>query len=461
MLPTANQSLKGKVTLKGLIESLLLIVPPLVLIKLWYSSSGAVHSAAGSGSVLQLLILLIVTLAVAAGLLNNASSPSYRGRLLFVLQVIGTASLALLWIVEQRPSSNTRPTSTAVCLAVAGSIAIVSRVVLLRIWRAVPAGRVVIMGTGELAWSVAEELRNHSQIRTDIVGFIKEETFSSTDGINRANVLGTAVDLEEVVQKSKASKVVIAMENRRGVLPTAALVRLKVQGVKIEEAATTLANLTGRVALSSVRPSWFAFSDGFRRPTLTLALKRMLDVCAALAGLALSLPVMIAVAIAVRLESKGPILYRQVRVGWRNKNFKVLKFRSMRVDAEVNGARWAAQDDPRVTRVGRMIRKYRLDELPQFINVLRGDMSFVGPRPERPVFVEQLREHIPYYDERHSMRPGLTGWAQVRYRYGASIEDAYCKLEYDLFYLKHLSLWFDLAIIGSTARVVLTGKLGR
>ena len=176
----------------------------------------------------------------------------------------------------------------------------------------------------------------------------------------------------------------------------------------------------------------------------------------------MSLPVMIAVAIAVKLDSKGPVLYRQERVGWKFKSFHVLKFRSMLVDAEAKtGAQWAAVHDPRVTRIGKHLRKFRLDELPQFWNVIRGDMSFVGPRPERPVFVAELGNHIPYYDERHSVRPGLTGWAQVQYPYGASVEDAYRKLEYDLFYLKNMSVFFDCAIIFKTIRTVLTSQYGR
>ena len=167
---------------------------------------------------------------------------------------------------------------------------------------------------------------------------------------------------------------------------------------------------------------------------------------------------MFVVALAIRLDSKGPIIYRQVRVGWNGNHFEILKFRSMREDAELaTGAQWAVEADPRVTRVGRFLRKYRLDELPQFINVIRGDMSFVGPRPERPIFVNQLREAIIYYDERHSVRPGITGWAQVKYRYGATTEDSFRKLEYDLFYLKHMSIAFDCAIIFETVRVVLLG----
>jgi exopolysaccharide biosynthesis polyprenyl glycosylphosphotransferase len=202
--------------------------------------------------------------------------------------------------------------------------------------------------------------------------------------------------------------------------------------------------------------------DGFRRSTVTAVIKRALDLACGLVGLLLSGPAMALIAIAIRLDSKGPAIFRQIRVGLRGKPFELLKFRSMRVDAEVaNGAQWAQEKDPRVTRLGGFLRRYRLDELPQFLNVIRGEMSFVGPRPERPVFVEQLRQKISYYDERHSVRPGLTGWAQVQYRYGASVEDTARKLEYDLFYLKNMSILFDCAIILKTIRIVLTGFGGR
>ena len=187
-----------------------------------------------------------------------------------------------------------------------------------------------------------------------------------------------------------------------------------------------------------------------------------MDLTAGIVGLVLFAPIMLIVAAAVRLDSKGPALYRQERVGYRGKTFEVLKFRSMRTDAEKNNvARWAQQNDPRVTRIGGFLRKYRLDELPQFINVIRGEMSFVGPRPERPVFVDMLRKEISYYDERHSARPGLTGWAQVRYPYGSTVEDAYRKLEYDLFYLKNMSILFDCVIIFETVRTVFTGRGSR
>jgi exopolysaccharide biosynthesis polyprenyl glycosylphosphotransferase len=214
--------------------------------------------------------------------------------------------------------------------------------------------------------------------------------------------------------------------------------------------------------LEAVSSSWFIFSEGFRRTRLTTVLKRAVDLFFGCLGFALSAPLMPFIALAIKLDSRGPVLYRQRRVGLGGECFEVLKFRSMRQDAEAgSGAQWAQEDDPRVTRAGRFIRTYRFDELPQFINVIRGEMSFAGPRPERPEFVEKLREAIPFYDERHSVRPGITGWAQVRYPYGASVEDALHKLEYDLFYLKNMSVIFDCAIVIETVKIVLFGRGGR
>ena len=275
-------------------------------------------------------------------------------------------------------------------------------------------------------------------------------------------MLGHTGEMEAIARQCGISKIIVALEDRRGVLPTRELVTLRVQGVRVDDAPTALSALTGRISLRAVNPSWFVFSDGFHRSKWIDLLKRAVDLAAATIGLVVSMPIMIVVALLVRLESKGPMIFRQTRVGRMGKCFEVLKFRSMSVDAEkANGAQWASENDPRVTRIGRWLRKYRLDELPQFVNVIRGEMSFVGPRPERPYFVNELRKTIPYYDERHSVRPGLTGWAQVQYAYGSSIEDAFNKLEYDLFYLQNMSLTFDFAIIFQTIRIVFGGHGGR
>jgi sugar transferase (PEP-CTERM system associated) len=322
--------------------------------------------------------------------------------------------------------------------------------------------RTVILGTGELAGELAREITRREDLGIRLAGFVSVSgSVRDDEKIFGHRVLGLATEMESIVKRHDVSQIVVALDDRRGVLPTAGLVKLRVQGVRVDDAPTALAWLTGRISLRAVRPSWFVFSDGFRRSKWNDLVKRTADLVFGLIGLLVALPLMVLVGVAIRLDSKGPILYRQTRVGAMGRDFEVLKFRSMKVDAEPNGAQWATQDDPRVTRLGRFLRKYRLDELPQFVNLIRGDMSFVGPRPERPCFVEELRKIIPYYDERHSVRPGLTGWAQVQYQYGSSVEDAAKKLEYDLFYLKNMSITFDLAIIFQTIRIVLNGHGGR
>src|SRR5581483_12277992 len=249
---------------------------------------------------------------------------------------------------------------------------------------------------------------------------------------------------------------------RRGKFPTSELLNLSLSGrVAVEEAAQYYERLTGKIASEMLRPSWLIFSRNSRFSNVTNHARRVLNAGLAIIGFVLALPLMLITAIAVKLDSVGPIFYTQERVGKNGRRFRIIKFRSMRTDAEKDGAVWALQSDPRVTRVGRVIRKLRLDELPQFINVIRGDMNFVGPRPERPVFVEQLEKEIPYYSQRHLVKPGLTGWAQIKYSYGASVEDAMEKLRYDLYYIKNQNLLLDAAIVFETIKTVLFGRGGR
>jgi len=352
-----------------------------------------------------------------------------------------------------------------ISLSLVAAFLTLNRVLLDHAWQiAAPRQSILILGTREMALNVARELTAREDLNVNLVGFIegKPGDAGPSETVFGHKVIGATEDLERLALEHHVSRIIVAMEDRRGRMPVRELVRLRVQGVRVEDAHSTMSSLSGRIWLESIQPSWFVFSDGFHRSPITLAIKRALDLGFGLIGLVISLPVMALVAVAVKLDSKGPAIFRQTRVGLGGKPFEVLKFRSMRLDAEeANGAQWALKDDPRTTRVGRFIRKFRLDELPQFINVIRGEMSFVGPRPERPVFVEQLRKEISYYDERHSVRPGLTGWAQVQYPYGSTVEDAYRKLEYDLFYLKNMSIFFDCAIVLQTIRTVFTGQGGR
>jgi sugar transferase (PEP-CTERM system associated) len=350
-----------------------------------------------------------------------------------------------------------------ISLALVPAFVVLNRITLDRIWTAAaPREKVLVLGVSRLATVVASELTRRNDLNVSFAGFVEPNGSVGQADLMHGPVLGKSEDLEAITAQYGISRIIVALEDRRNTLPIRDLLRLKVQGVRIEDAQSAIAGLTGRVWLETVKPSWFVFSDGFRRSTLILILKRALDLACAILGLILSLPIMLLVALVIRLDSPGPVIYRQRRVGLRGKCFDVLKFRSMRTDAETGtGAQWAVQNDPRVTRVGRWLRQYRIDELPQFVNVIQGEMSFVGPRPERPEFVEELRKQIPYYDERHSVRPGVTGWAQVQYSYGSSVEDAIRKLEYDLFYLKNMSPLFDCSIILDTVGIVVAGRGAR
>ena len=316
--------------------------------------------------------------------------------------------------------------------------------------------RLLILGTGETARVLAQQIGTHQDFAYRLVGFIDDGPRRCC--VRQREILGSIDDLDRIVGERRVDRIVVGMSDRRGRLPIEPLLRAKMSGVRVEDAATTYERLTGKILIDDLKPSWLIFSDGFRASHATRAIKRMLDLALAIIGFVLAAPLMVLTAIAVRLESPGPILYAQERVGENGRIFILRKFRSMRVGAETGTPIWARDKDDRITRVGRVIRLTRLDELPQLWNVLRGDMSFVGPRPERPYFVQQLAAAIPFYMERHAVRPGLTGWAQVKYRYGASIEDASEKLRYDLYYIKHLSIFFDITIVIDTVKVILFGK---
>lgn len=410
------------------------------------------------------VLLFVVTFQVCfyySDLYDLRALRGWRDQLICLGQSLGAASLFLGLMYFVFPSLLIGRGVFFIGMAMVTTFVILMRILLNQAWHMVaPHQKILILGNQELALTAERELMQRRDLNIEIVGFL--EPRPTENGTFSGHILGNMEDLQAVVVRHQVSQIVVAMEDARGCLPIRDLVTLRVQGVRVEDAHSAVAALSGRIWLNMVRPSWFIFSDGFRRSRITLILKRLIDLTVAVVGLLLSLPIMLAVAIAIRLDSRGPVIFAQTRVGLRGEHFELLKFRSMRVDAEAqNGAQWAQKDDQRVTRVGKFLRKYRFDELPQFINVIRGDMSFVGPRPERPVFVEQLRNIISYYDERHSVRPGLTGWAQVQYTYTGNVEGACRKLEYDLFYLKNMSIVFDLFIILKTIRVIVTGHGSR
>jgi sugar transferase (PEP-CTERM system associated) len=322
---------------------------------------------------------------------------------------------------------------------------------------------VVVIGTGEAAKEIAREMLRRKNQGYQVLGFLSDDPMEVGVQLVNPSVIGTFDDLCAVVDEQRVDMVVVALEDRRGKLPVNELLRCKVEGIRVEEAPSFYEMLTGQIPVRNLRPSWLIFSQGFRKSPLLRNTKRVAELMAASVGVVIALPILLLSSLLVWLESGRPILYRQERVGQKGDTFTLYKLRTMKQDAEKEtGPVWASADrDPRITRVGRFLRKSRFDELPQLFNVLRGEMSFVGPRPERPHFVDDLRKTIPYYDERHSVKPGITGWAQVRLGYGSSVEEMEAKLRYDLYYIKHMSPWLDLMILLDTAKVILFGRGAR
>lgn len=405
-----------------------------------------------------LFVILVYQACLAVNQLYDLKTPRYRVTdLACIGQAAGIASLVLTFVYVLFPDLII---GRGIFLIGAVFVTLgltISRTALGAIW-SVPTERLLILGAGETALLVLEELEKRLDLGFQVTGVLREDAAAACAARLHPMVLGHTGDLIRVVRQARISRIIVAMEDRRGRLPISELVSLRVEGIMVEDAQSLMAAVTGRVWLRFLQPSWFVFSNGFHRSRVTACLKRTMDIVLSALGMVAVSPLMLLIAALVKLESRGPCLYRQVRVGLKGQHFEVLKFRSMRQDAEADGrAQWATNHDSRVTKVGKQLRKFRLDELPQFWNILRGEMSCVGPRPERPVFVAELRKQILYYDERHSIRPGLTGWAQVRFHYGASIEDAYRKLEYDLFYLKNMSILYDLMILVQTVQIVLLG----
>lgn len=319
--------------------------------------------------------------------------------------------------------------------------------------------KILIVGSGDSAVEIAREVLSRPDAGYRIVGFVGTDSEQVGRSLINPRVIGVTDELGEVVKRENVDRIVVAMGERRGQFPTDKLLQLSLAGhVSIEEGAAFYERITGRVSLSMIRPSWLIFTGPGRKAKLASLSRNVVHRLAGLVGAILSLPILIVTAILIKLDSRGPVFYRQERVGKNGRPFVLAKFRSMRVDAEADGPVWASKGDDRTTRVGRVIRKIRVDEIPQFWNIVKGEMSFVGPRPERPHFVAQLAQEIPYYEQRHLIAPGLTGWAQIKYPYGASIEDARQKLQYDLFYIKNHSLVFDAIIVFETIKIILFGR---
>lgn len=411
-----------------------------------------------------LYALLVALCAAAVGLYHARQRSGVPGLLTRIVFSVIAASVAYVAIAAVVPEIDV--VWPQVLLAAA--FACVASVLLRLIFEhAVDAElfkrRVLVYGAGQRATSISQLRRRSDRRGFVVVGYVGTESDRIEDSVRSMSV-PAETDLLDYSRRNYVDEIVVAMDDRRRSFPMYQLLECRLQGVEVTELVTFLERETGKVRLDVLNPSWFIFSDGFRRGRMHSMLERIFDICASFILLVLALPIMVLAVLAMKFE-EGPrasIFYRQVRVGRYGKNFAVLKFRSMREDAEREGkAIWASKNDSRVTRVGAIMRKTRIDELPQIINVLRGEMSFVGPRPERPEFVQQLSERIPYYRERHTLKPGITGWAQLCYPYGSSEQDALEKLQYDLFYIKNHTLIFYLAILLQTVEVILWRKGAR
>lgn len=309
--------------------------------------------------------------------------------------------------------------------------------------------KVHVLGGGERAAYLVDAISNHKSLGMRVVGWTDIGNGTSLTSREYGDAL------EKLSIDRSVSRVIVALSERRGTMPVRELLNVRLAGIRVDYANSLLEKINGKIELDDLRPSALIFSEGFRLNNVALFIRRSASILISAVGLAVALPIIPIVALLVKLSSPGPVLFTQERVGRKGKRFTIYKFRTMRQDAEADGAKWATKNDPRITAIGKFLRKTRLDEIPQLWCVLKGDMSFVGPRPERPEFVQWLSGVIPYYNLRHIIRPGLTGWAQVRYTYGASLEETKEKLKYDLYYIKHMSLSLDLLIMFKTIKTVL------
>jgi sugar transferase (PEP-CTERM system associated) len=406
--------------------------------------------------------IIVMTCLLAFGLYNSRQRAQLSGvlaRLLLALLVSSCVFAALFYAFPSRHLLR-GVMALAVVLAVCGVLT--SRMIFARVAdEGIFRRRVLVYGAGYAAAALTRLRRSADRGAFALVGFVQPP--GEERAVPSERLLEYDGDLCALCERIGVTEVVVAMDDRRRGFPIPELLDCRLAGVDVTELLTFLERETGRVHIDVLNPSWMIFGQGFKRDPLRLFSSRALDLFASCCVLVVALPAMMLTFLAIKIEDgwRAPALYRQARVGLGGQVFKVLKFRSMHQDAELNGAQWAQHADPRVTRVGAIIRKLRIDELPQVFNVLSGQMSFVGPRPERPEFVAQLAEKIPYYVQRHCVKPGITGWAQLCYPYGSSEGDALEKLQYDLYYIKNNNLLFDLAILIQTAEVVLFGKGAR
>jgi sugar transferase (PEP-CTERM system associated) len=442
----------------AVVEGLALLLAPFAARAVFALPVAGVAVLAGACAFAGLVLLSLLSM----GLYSRRQRARLSGIMLRVMAALGMGSLLFGFLSYLVPELALRPRVMLLAIAIAflallairyASESLVDEAIFKR--------RVLVYGAGRRATSVAQLRRRHDRRGFAVVGYVP--TPGDRLVIDGDRLLEPGGPLLRYCRDHQIDEIVVAMDDRRREFPVHELLECRLAGIAVTDLVDFLETETGKVRLDVLNPSWMIFAEGFRRGPIDEIASRLLDICASLAILAVTWPFMLLTYLAIKLEEgpSAPTIYSQVRVGQYGRPFHVLKFRSMRVDAEAGGAMWAQRRDPRVTRVGGFIRKTRVDELPQLVNVLRGEMSFVGPRPERPEFVSRFELRVPYYRERHCVKPGITGWAQLCYPYGAGEDDAVEKLQYDLYYIKNRSLLFDLMILLQTAEVVLWGKGAR
>jgi sugar transferase (PEP-CTERM system associated) len=382
-----------------------------------------------------------------------------RMRLLMDLnQVIGIALLTQGLIAYASPQLKLGRGTMLLGTLMSFIVLFVWRIFYARFVVSAPGERILFLGANQIVEEIAEHIAGHPELGLSIVGYLTNGVAPGTQ-LKGGTALGLITDVRKVATEIQPSRIVVGMTERRDKMPVPDLLELRFAGFAIEEAGSTFEAVCGRISTKELRPSQLIFTGELGPRRASLFIQDVLNFLVSIVGAIVTLPVMLLVALAVKLTSRGPILYKQSRVGKNGAIFLVYKFRSMRVDAEAEtGAVWASKDDPRTTPVGKFLRSLRLDELPQFFNVLRGEMSLVGPRPERPEFVKTLSEQIPYYRQRHCVKPGITGWAQINHKYGDTLEDTVTKLEYDFYYIKNISISLDAYIIFHTLKTMLLSR---
>ena len=458
----ANQRFRFRAVGLSLADAILIFGGLVLALYLRFGAADAVTALINDAWLKISLATIIYVAALHLYDLYNFAAVNYlRELLLRLMQALGTAWVVLALLFYAVPNLMIGRGVTLLSVPVVLLTLFGWRVLVHRLTTHPKYGeRIIIVGSGEAAINTARETKAKRGAGYRVVGFLTDEPELVGKSLFNPTVIGLIDEIEEIVRRENIDRIIVAIRDGRNRFPTEKLLKLSLSGdVAIEEYTTFHERLSGQVQLDMLRPSWLIFSGRGRETKFQSLVREATHRGLALIGLILTLPIAIITAVLIKLESPGAVFYQQERVGKNGKPFRVIKFRSMRADAEKDGqAIWAQTNDARVTRVGGVIRKIRVDEIPQFWNIIKGEMSFVGPRPERPVFVEQLAEEIPFYEQRHLVAPGLTGWAQVNYPYGASVEDAKQKLQYDLYYIKNQSLLLDALIVSETIKTILFGR---